>query len=87
MTIPQLNAWENWDAQPATCECSWTGLLADAVLDVDSDTITFLLCPACTERIAIMTTFATREQIRKLADGGSRKAATYLAKRQESSEN
>jgi hypothetical protein len=78
MSIPNINAFEDWEGQSARCECSWTGSLTDALFDLDTETIALITCPLCHAHLATMTTFATIEQIRQLAETGSQKAIAYL---------
>ena len=82
MEIAHHNAFEDWELEQASCECSWRGTLGDATQEFDTDQwrVSWIVCPSCGKRLAIMTNEATIEHIEELAAGGSRKAAASIAK-------
>jgi hypothetical protein len=83
MEIAHHNAFEDWELEQASCECSWTGTLGDATREYDTDQwrVSWMVCPSCGTKLASMTNEATFEHIEELAAGGSRKAAASVAER------
>jgi hypothetical protein len=75
-----VNGFEDWELKSVECDCSWSGKLGEAVFDADTETVSFLRCPSCDARVALMGNQATTANIEEIAASGSQKAAEYLAK-------
>jgi hypothetical protein len=76
-----FSAWEDYEVWESTCpDWNWTGPLALATLDPETDLISSLRCPTCNLKIALLENMATIDQIRLMAEKGSKKAISHLAK-------
>jgi uncharacterized cysteine cluster protein YcgN (CxxCxxCC family) len=74
-----FSSWENYQEWESTCSnCSWTGLLARAVTDWESDMVSSLHCPQCDNKLGLMGNEASREEIVEFAKKGSHKAIRHL---------
>ena len=75
-----FSAWENYKEWESTCpECNWTGLLAVAIFDSESDLVSALLCPRCKSKLALMSNEATHEDMPQLAAQGNEYALNHVA--------
>ena len=74
-----FSAWQDYEDWLSRCpDCTWEGVLREAIFEWETDMVSCLRCPNCKNKLALLNNEASREEIVSFAEQGSKKALRYL---------